>query len=373
MATTILSDLINPEVMADSISAELPAKIAARGFMKVNTDLSGRPGDTLTVPRYNYVGPAVDLAEGEAGDVDALTTNEAKYTVKKAVKNIELTDESILSGFGDPIGETSKQLRLAIQDKVDNDAIYALENDAGIYRVTTSGVLSYEVIAEAMSAFADEEQGIDTFLLVSQEGMRQLRADSRLIGNELLDAQLIHSGVVGVIAGANIVISNKLNGVNDSRKAFLLKREAMTAFLKRDVSLETSRDVLRKKTLISADQHYFVGIEDANKIIGINHTNAYLGRLSCFSKVTAHEGSNTYDVTVSSIYPGKFTDNTLKYKIGTSMASIAYNDVLTTGWTTISGSTFTASDVPTASGVIMVAQVLTADNKAKYFGAAKVI
>ena len=40
IVTTTLADLIDPEVMADSISAELKARIAAKGFMKVDSTLS---------------------------------------------------------------------------------------------------------------------------------------------------------------------------------------------------------------------------------------------------------------------------------------------------------------------------------------------
>ena len=76
IVTTTLGDLIDPEVMADSISAELPARIAAKGFMKVNTDLSTKAGDTITVPRFNYIGAAADLGEGVEGNVEALSTNE---------------------------------------------------------------------------------------------------------------------------------------------------------------------------------------------------------------------------------------------------------------------------------------------------------
>ena len=78
--------------------------------MKVNTDLSTKAGDTITVPRFNYIGAAADWVRGVEGNVEALSTNEKSYTVKKAVKNVELTDEAVLSGYGDPVGETTKQL-----------------------------------------------------------------------------------------------------------------------------------------------------------------------------------------------------------------------------------------------------------------------
>ena len=52
MAKTILANLVNPEVMADMISATLPKKIKFSPIAKIDTTLVGRPGDTITVPKY---------------------------------------------------------------------------------------------------------------------------------------------------------------------------------------------------------------------------------------------------------------------------------------------------------------------------------
>ncbi|WP_242846261.1 hypothetical protein [Anaeromassilibacillus senegalensis] len=49
---TKLAQLIDPEVMADMISAKVPKKLVVAPFAKVDTTLQGVPGDTVTVPSY---------------------------------------------------------------------------------------------------------------------------------------------------------------------------------------------------------------------------------------------------------------------------------------------------------------------------------
>ena len=49
--TTKIADLINPEVMADMISAKIPQKLVVAPFAKVDTKLVGQPGDTITIPQ----------------------------------------------------------------------------------------------------------------------------------------------------------------------------------------------------------------------------------------------------------------------------------------------------------------------------------
>lgn len=52
MATTQLLNMVNPQVMADMISAGLPKAIKFAPIAKIDNTLQGVPGDTITVPQY---------------------------------------------------------------------------------------------------------------------------------------------------------------------------------------------------------------------------------------------------------------------------------------------------------------------------------
>ena len=139
MAMTKIQDLVNPKVMADMISAKINKKIVVAPFAKVDESLSGVPGDTIVVPQYAYIGDAVDVAEGVEVDTTNLVTTTTNAVIKKAMKAVELSDEAVLSGYGNPIGETNNQLALAIASKVDCDAMNALLEASVTY--TNDGII----------------------------------------------------------------------------------------------------------------------------------------------------------------------------------------------------------------------------------------
>ena len=60
---TKLSELIDPEVMGDMVSARIPKKLRVAPFAKIDDTLQGVPGDTITVPAYTYIGDASDVAK----------------------------------------------------------------------------------------------------------------------------------------------------------------------------------------------------------------------------------------------------------------------------------------------------------------------
>lgn len=275
MATTKLSNIINPEVMADMISAKLPKALKAKGFMKVDTTLTGKAGNTVTVPQYAYIGEAADLAEGAEGTVTQLTATEKEYTIKKAVKNVELTDEAVLSGYGDPVGEVTRQLTMAIEDKIDSDGIAALEaittsSPSGANYVTsTETTYNYNMVCDGLDALPNsEDEGEELYLLIPKAGIKALRRDERF--QDKNSGEMLGTGVVGSVAGCKVVVSAKLS--DTSKAAYIMRPEALTAFIKRDVTLETDRDVLKKQTLFSADEHFVVAIEDLNKIVKVVHS-----------------------------------------------------------------------------------------------------
>src|SRR5690625_7593076 len=111
---TKLDKLIDTGVMAAMISAQLPKAIKFSGIAPIDDTLQGQPGSTITVPKYNYIGDAETVAEGEAIDYTALDTETAQYTIEKAGKAAKITDEAALSGYGDPAGEAQQPLRMAL-------------------------------------------------------------------------------------------------------------------------------------------------------------------------------------------------------------------------------------------------------------------
>ena len=93
---TKLSDLIDPEVMGDMVSARIPKKLRVAPFAKIDDTLAGVPGDTITVPAYTYIGDASDVAEGGEVAIEKMTTSTRKAKIKKAM-NSTLSEQPISS------------------------------------------------------------------------------------------------------------------------------------------------------------------------------------------------------------------------------------------------------------------------------------
>lgn len=272
--TTMIADLINPQVMADMISAKLPSKLVVAPFAKIDTTLVGNPGNTITVPQYAYIGDAEDIAEGIAAETVKLTATTAEVTVKKAMKAVELTDEAILSGYGNPVGETNSQLTKAIASKVDVDAMAALQGAQLVYD-GSSAVIKYTGIVDAIDLF-NEEVNSEKVIFVHPKQVTQLRKDADFIAADKY-SDMVMSGEIGKIANCRVVASKKVplsEGVyacpivklnNDAESEE--DAAAVTIYIKRNVNVETERVSLARKTAISADEHYAAALSNTSKVV----------------------------------------------------------------------------------------------------------
>lgn len=275
--TTMLADLINPEVMADMISGKIQSKIVVTPFAKIDTTLQGRPGDTITVPQYAYIGDAEDVAEGVAAGTVKLAATTKEYKVKKAMKAVELTDEAVLSGYGNPVGETNNQIGKSLAAKVDVDAMDALQGAQLTYDGTAKAI-TYEGIVDAIDVF-DEEVNTEKAIFVHPKQVTQLRKDANFISADKYPGNVIMTGEIGKIANCRVVASKKvpldeggtfytcpivkLNQDNETED----ETAALTIYLKRNVNVETERDTLARKTIISADEHYVAALTDTSKVV----------------------------------------------------------------------------------------------------------
>nr|DAT64272.1 MAG TPA: major capsid protein [Caudoviricetes sp.] len=210
MALTKLENLVDPEVMADMVSAKLPKKIKFAPIARIDSTLVGRPGSTITVPKYAYIGDAEDVAEGVAMGTTVLTASTTEATVKKAGKAVEITDEAVLSGYGDPIGTAINQLAMSIAAKVDNDGYDALCGASLIYD-GTSAAISYSAVVAANSKFEDEsDASLTKILFIHPNQEATLLNDDDFKSNDKYPMNVIMNGTIGSIAGAQVVKSKKV-------------------------------------------------------------------------------------------------------------------------------------------------------------------
>ena len=340
MAKTMLANMVNPQVMADMISATLPKKIKFAPIASIDNTLSGRPGNTITVPKFMYIGPAEDVAEGVSMGTTVLTTTTTTATVKKAGKAVELTDESVLSGYGRPLEQAIMQLGMSIADKVDSDCYDALLGADLKYAPDTAVTIGYQSVVHANAKFGDESDAtLAKVLFIHPEQEETLLLDSNFISNDKYNADVIMNGHIGRIAGAEVVKSKKVlkathelatsatsgallivegtattgqvsttgvAGIYDATNkvavpvaAGLYVTEAaqtyyynplvivdaqdpdedpkadkwanpdaaITIYMKRNVEVETDRDILAKTTVASADEHYVAVLSNPSKVV----------------------------------------------------------------------------------------------------------
>ena len=264
MTMTKLNNMINPEVLASMVDGELKFALKFTNLATVDNTLVGRPGNTVSLPAYKMIGEAVDVAEGEAIPVEALATEMENVTVKKAGKGIRITDEAILSGYGDPLGQASKQLAKSIASKVDTDVMACLEGIAP--EMTINKAFSAEVVSEALIKFGEEIEG-QKVLLISPAQLHAIKNDGTWLSVQELGKEALVNGAVGQVHGCDVVISNRITDTN-----YIVKPGAVAIYLKKDTSLETERIHNIRATELTVDKHYTVHLADVTKAIKI--TNA---------------------------------------------------------------------------------------------------
>lgn len=324
MPMTKMTNMVNPEVMADMISATLPKRIKFSPIAKIDTTLVARPGNTITVPKYAYIGDAEDVAEGVAIGTTVLTTSTTTATVKKSGKAVEITDEAVLSGYGQPMTEAAKQIAMSIAAKVDNDC-YDVLCEATLVHDGSAAPIGYNPIVDANAKFEDEiDNALAKIMFIHPNQESTIRKDPNFMSKDKYPLEVVMNGTIGAIAGCQIVKSKKVKlveyvidqsagtititeqnlaqyapktlgtlKVNDKIKAvatkfyacpivvvdaqdpnedptaddFATDQAAVTIYMKRNVLLETDRDILKRTNVIAADEHFVAVLSNESKVV----------------------------------------------------------------------------------------------------------
>lgn len=282
-AYTKLTDIINPEVMGNMIEAKISALCKITPYAKVDTTLEGVPGDTKTVPSWNYVGDAEDFSPEDGNEMETakLTASSTTFTIKCAGKSIAIYQTAINSGLGDPIGQANAQLAKAIMGKVDNDVMNAAYT--ATTEVTAAGQIGYKGIVDAVAKFEDEEDGIEKVMFIHPNQEATLLKDADFLSADKFTGGVAVNGAIGKIAGCWVKKSKKVkkDGTSNYWMNPIIKLEpdsseteytetelpALTIFLKKNTQVDHEWFPKKQRHDITAAKYYGVALTNASKVV----------------------------------------------------------------------------------------------------------
>lgn len=345
---TYLSNLFKPQVIADLINEKLIDKIVFAPLAKVDDTLQGRAGNTVTLPYYTYIGAASAVAEGTDIPIRQLTQSTKQVTIVKYGVGAQLTDEAVLSGYGDPIGEAVNQITTSIADSVDIQLLASLNgNTQKVYH--TNQALAPNDIPEALALFGEENDEQKVIICDANFYAKLLKTD--WIPSSEIAANVKIRGTIGMAYGCQVIVSNRVANGN----FHIVKPGALAIFSKRDVLVERDRDIINQSTVITGSKLFAPYLLNASKAIKI-----VSGIDDGLTKITlsAAAGTNSGDtkVTVSNFTPA--SGASYKYAVADTVTTVYLGEeFIGTSWNG-------TADITAAAGKVITIVSVDTDGKA---------
>ena len=264
MANTVYAN----KVLESTAKDLLTTSINTRSLMTIDNELAESAGMTKTINTYTYTGEAEELGNG-VGNTTAkrgsISYVGSDYTVKLCQQAYDYTDEEVMK---DPfiVDGMMKGAVQVMTNKMTSDFITAITGTGVTLGVTFAkgGSLNYDTIVDAISTLNLEDES-QLFILIPNKWKAALRKDEDY--KSAMMGQVIYNGQVGTICGIPVIATKALTD-----KAFVMTKEAVKLFIKKDVEVEPDRNPDTRKNSVYLRATYLVALADATKSAKISES-----------------------------------------------------------------------------------------------------
>lgn len=252
MANTVF----NNKIIEAKAKDLLTTAVNTRSLMTIDDTLAQEAGTTKTINVYTYTGAAEELGVGEGNTTRGGVAYTGKdYTVKLVQQVFDYQDEDFMKD--DNIVDMGvKGATQTMTNKMTADFIAECEKAT----LTQTGGVSYDTIVDAIAKLnVEDESGL--FILVNNDGKAALRKDPDYVAARM--GEVVYNGQVGSVAGIPVINTKAVNG------AFVMDKEAVKLFIKKDVEVEQERDADTRTNSIYLRAAYICALVDSTKICKI--------------------------------------------------------------------------------------------------------
>ena len=274
MANTINTNVIVPDVYAQLVRDKIAGKVKVAQFLVNLGDLHGKVGETLTMPKWGYIGDAKDWNIATPMDVTQMKQTNTKATIKAiqapAVKVADYDNEVEL---GNAIEEASNQQAIGVARKYDTDAIACALTSPLKYQLATKNAVTQDEMIAILGLYGDDRDSADFDAIVIHSSfapsfykMDMFTSRERTMTKD--GNGIAVNGEIGEFLGIPVVLSDRLyDATNQEGFILVMKKNAISIIPKENPFAEASRDASLRQTTIYLSQFYAMALTDDTAIV----------------------------------------------------------------------------------------------------------
>jgi hypothetical protein len=257
MANTVFANKIIEAKAKDLLTTQ----VNARNLMTVDNSLAQEAGMTKTINVYTYTGEAEEVAAGEGnsnrGSISYVCRD---YTVKYVQQTFDYQDEDFMKD-NTIVDNMVKGASQVMVNKMTSDFV-AEAKKASVS--LEAEALGYDAIVDAI-AKVNLENEANLFVVIPNAWKADLRKDEDYKAARM--GEVVYSGQVGTICGIPVIATKALTDA-----AFVMTKDAVKLFMKKDVHVEQDRDIETRTNTVVLGTAYIVALENDDKICKITKT-----------------------------------------------------------------------------------------------------
>ena len=236
----------------------LTTAVNVRNLMTIDNELAENAGMTKTINTYVYTGTAEEVAAGVGNsNRGAISFTPNDYTVKVVQQAFDYTDEDF---YKDPT-IVDNGLKGANQVMVNKMSADFIGECAKATLSVEAAAFGYDAIVDGISKLNVEDES-KLFVIIPNDWKADLRKDEDYKTARM--GEVIYNGQVGTVAGIPVIASKA------ATEAYVMSKEAVKLFIKKDVEVEQDRDKDTRTNSIYLRAVYLAALVDATQICKIS-------------------------------------------------------------------------------------------------------
>lgn len=274
MAVTAIADIINPEVLADQLSAKFPDHLVLGALPIVRVDDTfplGSPGTQFKIPSWKRIPAFGALTEGVAMTPGKITSMSEFATVLRAGAAFEVYDTAELVSKADPVSEIADQIARRAAEYIDNKLVLEAEHTPNTFDQTNAGVqtnaggtVDQNCLIKAMTSTLGDNYGAllggGAALIMHSKVYADLLQTAAIQNQYQSGMNVIKEGTVPSLLGlpiylSDLVTTNVVSTVTQYH-TYIVGRDALALFYQREVMVEFDRDILLQADIIAGTCHF---------------------------------------------------------------------------------------------------------------------